>query len=240
LPFWLVSTVIAMLFTPGPPPPGPGVNSIAITVDTSQKGKIIAVGTYTTADKVTLTEVTLYALPVPGGRVATPASGGKIDNTKKTWGPGTIDTHLYKGQYAIRADGKFSDGSVVSSVYLVQQVNGDPPPPAELTLAWKAGFPISTESKKIKCEGTYTGTPNLKKEGFLQALPLTGGKEAQAVLKMVQVGPGVGDWKGEPDIPVPTGGVEYTVFGVANDAGDKEGKNPKTFCTPYHSVKAAP
>jgi hypothetical protein len=90
-------------------------------------------------------------------------------------------------------------------------------------------------AKKIASEGKFFGSPNVKREGFLQALPLTGGKDAKAVLTMAPVGK-VGDWNGD-DITVATGGIVYTVFGIANDDGPGGGK---TYCTPYSSVTAAP
>jgi hypothetical protein len=45
----------------------PATNSVTITIDTSNKGKIIASGTYTTKPNVTLKEVIVWAYPVAGG-----------------------------------------------------------------------------------------------------------------------------------------------------------------------------
>ena len=216
--------------------PGGG-NSIQIAIDTSQKSKIIAVGSFSTAPNVTLDKVVVWAYASEGGVMPAQVEVGaaKIDNTKKTWGPGTIDTRVYKGAYAVRADGYFSDQSIVASGYLLQQVDGDQAPATTLTLLWSADYPKSTVSKKISCAGTYAGSPNADKKGELLATRVTGGPHSKTPLKMVEVVKGIGDWTGDPDITVPTSEM-YSVIGAAAD----DGKDQKFYSTPYRVTQVAP
>lgn len=214
----------------------PQVNSIQIAVDASQKGKIVAVGSFTTAQNVTLTKVEVWAYPSNGGVLPAQieVGAGKIDNQKKSWGPGTIETRVYKGAYSVRADGFFSDQTKVASYYVSPMVDGDAHPESNLTLVWAGGYPQSTVSKKISCKGTFTGNQNAQNIGELIAIPLNGGPHAVGAFTFNQ--PAAGDWISNQGITVQTGGIPYTVVGTAAD----NGKNAKWYCTSVRTVTVVP
>jgi hypothetical protein len=213
------------------------VNSIAITVDTSKKGQITASGSFTTAKNVTLTKVTVYAYPQFGGILSAPISigAGGINNQNLTWGPGTTNVRVYKGSYAIRADAEFSDGTKSSTGYAIQTTDGDLMPAGNLSLSWDAGFPKSTASKKITSQGSWSGNPSAAMNGYMTALPLTGGGQSNSVMTLGQLG-GTKFWTAG-DITVPAGGIMYSVVGQANDNGPNGGQ---TYGTPFSSLQVMP
>lgn len=200
-------------------------NRITVTVDASQKGKIIASGTFTTADKVTLRKVTVHAYPFLGGAVPPPATltVAGIDRVKNTWGQVTLDTDIYKGGYAIRVDGVFSNESVVASPYVTANPDGNPAPVPDLVLDWAGGFPTGTPDKRIRAAGTYTGKLNADKTGTVLVIPLAGGTHRLSNLKFDK--PKKDGWIADPEIPTTPGA--YTVIVLAND--DKR----RPYCAPY-------
>jgi hypothetical protein len=227
------------VFTSSPSPAAPNAereNGLTITVDTSKEGTIKASGRFTATKDVTLMKVEVRAYPTRGGVVPPPAEVAKlgIDDKKKTWGEATITTRVYDGGYTVRADGYFSDGTSVSSGYLVQTVGGDDAPAPGLTLEWVAGFPTSKAPKLLSACGTYKGKPNANGTGQLVAIPLGGGPRTTTVLTLNKETNG---WCDAPAVKVPTGGRVYTVIGVANDGGPNGGL---TYCTPYCQTYVTP
>jgi hypothetical protein len=209
------------------PPP---INSIQIAIDTSQKGQITAVGSYTKATGVTLKKVEVWAFPSGCGVMPPQNDQAAIKNN--SWGPVTITTRVYKGQYAVRADGFFSDQTIHSSTYVIQQVDGNDAPVENLKLVWAAGYPKSAESKKIMCYGQYTGNPHAQLTGEIVVTPVNGGLRTLGVLKMNAT---LSTWRSDPPVTVPTGGP-YSVVAFAPDVGP----NQKWYCAPYAVTQVVP
>jgi hypothetical protein len=216
-----------------PPPAG---NSISITVDTSQKGKIIASGTFTTAPNVTLKKVVVFAYATGGGVLPAQTEALKVDNTKKTWGTATLETRVYKGQYAVRADGHFSDKSIIASAYLLQQVDGDLAPETTLDLLWDGGYPKSTQAKTITCSGFYLKNPNADKKGDVLATIAGGGPWNLGKIKFDTT---LKTWISDPLVEVKTGGMPYSVIVAAGDEPAK-GQAQKFYSAPYAVTQVMP
>lgn len=116
---------------PGPPSPScrdcapapGGKNTVTITtVDTMVKNKATLSGTFTVAAAgVTLSSVTVYALPTTGGAVVV-GTAGTIDQTAKTWS-GAAAANLLANNYVFRVQGTFSDGTIYS-VFSANMVSG--------------------------------------------------------------------------------------------------------------------
>ncbi len=214
----------------------PKENTIRIMIDTSVKNQITAHGFYETqGPTVSLTGVTVWCFPASGGVMPPQKTTKDIDAQKGKWGLKgncVIDTHVYKGQYAVRADGTFSDGSVRSSGYVVQHVDGDgPTPAATFTLDWGTGFPKSTRSKTISVQGSFTGDMNKKMAGSVIAFPVEGGKLSSGDLK---ADPAKGTWTAA-DIAVDTA-TGYSVTAWAADNAPK----PLCYCAPFAVTRVMP
>lgn len=227
---------IGLTASPGVAKAVPGGNSIQIAIDTTKKSQIKAFGSYTTAPNVTLTKVIVWSYPLTGGVMPPATETKEIDANAGSWAAKNgviITTDVYKRSYAVRADGHFSDGTIHSSGYVIQQVDGDLAPGANLTLVWAGGFPKSDASKKISCSGTYTGNPNAQLQGEIIATPVTGGLRATGTLKMTAA---TKTWISDPIVQVPTGGVMYSVIAFAPDVGP----NQKWYCASYAVTQVAP
>src|SRR5262249_1716945 len=151
-----------------------------------------------------------WSFPSAGGVMPPQNAAAKIGAPNVGWGPVTIDTRVYKGQYAVRADGFFSDQSIYSSAYVIQQVDGDAAPADEqsVVLIWSGGYPKSENPLKISCAGTYTGSPNAQLSGEIYATPLAGGVRTKGTLKM---NADAKTWISDPVVTVPAGSTVGTV-----------------------------
>ncbi|MCI0700323.1 MAG: hypothetical protein L0241_04505 [Planctomycetia bacterium] len=213
--------------------PPPGGNSIHITVDTSQAGKITASGTFTTADKITLKKVFVFAYRTDGG-IMPVQTEAKVDNQKKTWGPVTLQAQVYKGQYSVRADGLLSDDTFIASGYPQQQVDGDLPPQSTLDLLWNGGYPKSDAAKKITCSGFYLKNPNANKTGdVLATISGVGGPWNQGKIKFDT---DLKTWVSDPIVEVKTGGMLYNVIVAAPD----DAKVQKFYSAPLAATPVMP
>ncbi|MCI0705840.1 MAG: hypothetical protein L0241_32670 [Planctomycetia bacterium] len=216
--------------------PPPGGNSITITVDTTEKGKIKANGTFATAPGVTLDKVVVFAFPSGGGVMPAQTKAQKVDNMKKTWGTATLETRVYKGQYSVRADGFFSDKSVIASGYPQQQVDGDLAPQTTLDLLWNPGYPKSEAPKKITCSGFYLKNPNANKTGdVLATIAGIGGPWNQG---KITFDTDLKTWVSDPLVEVKTGGL-YHVSVAAGDEPAK-GEAQKFYSAPFATTQVMP
>jgi hypothetical protein len=212
-------------------PPNPPTHTVLISVDAKTAGKIFAAGNFTCPQGVTLDELTVWAFPVEGGVMPIQGAANPktdIDNTKKTWNNVVIAQRVYKGGYAVRADGKFSDGKVISSKYLVPQCGGQAPPPPPLKLQWDEGFPNSSKAKTLDCAGFYVGQPDLMLGGRIDVTPMIGGAYKMGNAKIDKVA----GWSGT----VATGaGGEYQIIVSARDT-----VGGLWYCSPLRSTITQP
>lgn len=208
-------------------------NSIQVAADTSQKGVIKVYGSYSTKQNVTLTKVEVWAFRTTGGlfppQTETKAKAGE----PKAWGDAVLNVRVYKGQYAIRADGHFSDGEVLTSGYILTSVDGDPYV-GEATLDWKGSFPKSEASNSITTAGSYTGSLDTKLGGIMYLTPANGGKITKDVFGLTKLDAQSGIWSGLHKVPV--GALKYEVIGYASDTNE----NRKFYSTPFSSLFVMP
>jgi hypothetical protein len=237
-----LALVLGLLARPAPQPgradkPVP-INSITVCVAAKENGKITATGTFTTAPKVTLRKVTVFALPRGGGLVPPPAAlpPAGIDGAKKKWGTATLDAEIYNDLYAIRADAIFSDQSTVSSGYTTIMAGGEKPPEPNLKLSWGGGFPASNAAGTISCAGPYEGNPNADRTGTIVIAPIDGGGQTVGFLKLDKTAKG--RWSTDPtDMPVRTGPGPHSAVCLVNDNGPNGGR---TYCAPLAVTNAKP
>lgn len=173
-----------------PAEPPAAANAVRITKEEQKDGVVLLSGTFTTADGIKLDRVAVSFLPVGGGRVVEFTTREVIDHQNQRWGPVPLPG-VPAGHYRVWVEGDFSDRTSISTPLQLRVTGAGDPPPAAVTLGWRAGFPNNDDGPHtISAAGTYEGRTDVKKPGYLCAVPDQGGVAVRSELTLDWPTPG--------------------------------------------------